>query len=128
MTVVKNESARRLPPLIAGLLYAAVVAAAATLLVSLLLTVTGLKEQSLPVYVYIIHGSAILVGGFVHAKRSGSKGWYRGGTLGLAYALIVVLVSYLGFDAKLTAATLLFVPACLVAGALGGILGINAAK
>lgn len=126
--IVKNSGGKWVAPIAAGLAYAWLVALAATVLVSLLLSLTGLKEQSLPLYVYMIHGLSVLTGGFIAAKRAGEKGWYRGGALGLAYGLIVVLISSLGFDVKLSTDTLVFLPVCLLTGALGGILGINARR
>lgn len=113
-------------PLFAGLVWSLSVLVLSTLLLSLLLAATGLKEQSLPVYVYFIHGISVVVGGFVAAKRSGRKGWYRGGMLGLVYGLSVCLISWLGFDAAWSLDTLVFLLICFAAGALGGMFGINA--
>lgn len=113
-------------PLFAGLVWSLSVLVLSTLLLSLLLSATGLKEQSLPVYVYFIHGISVFVGGFVAAKRSGQKGWYRGGMLGFLYGLSVSLISWLGFDASWSLDTLMFLLICFATGALGGMLGINA--
>lgn len=118
----------RFAPLFAGLVYAASVACVATILLSLLLAVTGLREHSLPLYVYFIHGLSVFIGGFVAAKRAGEKGWYRGGMLGAVYGIAVTLISYLGFDAKLSSQTLVFLLVCFLVGAFGGILGINAKR
>jgi len=128
MPIVKNSGGKWVSPIAAGLVYAWMVALAATVFVSLLLSWTGLKEQSLPLYVYMIHGLSVMTGGFIAAKRAGEKGWYRGGALGLVYGLIVVLISSLGFDVKLSTDTLVFLPVCLLTGAFGGILGINARR
>jgi len=126
--IVKSSNGNWLTPVFAGLVYAMLVAGTATVLLSFILAVTGLKEQSLPVYVYMIHGMAVLVGGFITARRAGEKGWYRGGLLGILYGLIVTLVSYLGFDASLTLKSLLFLAVCFVTGAFGGIMGINSGR
>jgi len=124
--IVKPAGGKWLAPIFSGLLYAAVVACISTVLLSLLLAMTGLKEQSLPVYVYFVHGVSVFVGGFITAKRSGAKGWYRGGLLGVVYGILVSLISYLGFDAKLTKDTLMFLLICFATGAFGGMLGVNA--
>ena len=73
MPIVKNSGGKWVSPIAAGLAYAWLVALAATVLVSLLLSLTGLKEQSLPLYVYMIHGLSVLTGGFIAAKRAGKK-------------------------------------------------------
>jgi len=115
-------------PLLAGLAWSFAVLATATLIVSLLLSVTGLKEEALPVYVHFIHGVSVFVGGFAAARRSANKGWYRGGMLGLCYGLAVSLTAWLGFDAVWSLETLAFLVICFAAGALGGMLGINARR
>lgn len=126
--VAKNGGGHWLSPLFAGLVYAALVAFTATIIISMLLALTGLKEQSLPLYVYMIHGIALFTGGFISAKRAGVKGWYRGGILGIFYGLLVNLISFLGFGEKLSMNTLVFFIFCFVIGAFGGMLGINARR
>ncbi len=125
MPVSKNSSDSWLSPVIAGLTYAMLVAGTATILCSLLLAVTSLREQSMPVYVYVIHALSVFIGGFITARRSGEKGWMRGGYLGLLYGLIVFLVSYLGFHVEPALRTLMFLISCFIIGAFGGMLGVN---
>ena len=126
--MTKDQGDSWFSPVFAGLIYAMLVAGTSTIILSLLLAATGLKEQSMPTYVYLIHGLAVFVGGFIAARRSGEKGLYRGGLLGIIYCLIVVLISYLGFDVRMSLQTLIFVCICFLTGALGGILGINVRK
>ncbi|MEX2414609.1 MAG: TIGR04086 family membrane protein [Paenibacillaceae bacterium] len=126
--IVKAEGNSILAPLFAGLVYAMIVAITATIFISLLLALTGLREQSLPLYVYMIHGIAVFTGGFICAKRAGLKGWYRGGLLGLFYSLLVTVIAYLGFSSRIDLDTLVFLVICSVIGAFGGILGINAKR
>ena len=125
---VKSSESNWLSPLFAGLMYAMLVAFTMTVLISLLLAMTGLKEQSLPLYVYMIHGLAVFTGGFINAKRTGLKGWYRGAILGVFYGVIVTFISFLGFDEKLSLDTLVFLVICFIIGAFGGMLGINARR
>lgn len=126
--IVKPEGNGTLSPLFAGLVYAMIVAVTATIVISLLLALTGLREQSLPLYVYMIHGIAVFAGGFICAKRAGIKGWYRGGVLGIIYGLIVTLIAYLGFSSGVNLDSLVFLIVCVIIGAFGGILGINAKR
>ena len=126
--IVKASGGNWLSQVTAGLVYAMIIACISTILLSLLLAISGLKEQSLPAYIYFIHGLSVFIGGFVTAKRAGEKGWYRGGLLGVVYGIIVALISYLGFDASLSTQTLYFLAICFIAGAFGGMLGINARR
>lgn len=126
MAPIAKTGGNSVAPLISGLVWSLAVMLLSTMLLSLLLAVTGLKEESLPVYVYFIHGVSVFVGGFVAAKRSGHKGWYRGGLLGTVYGSVVSLISWLGFDQSWSLSTLMFLAICFATGALGGMLGINA--
>lgn len=115
-------------PMLAGLLYAFIFMLLCTFVLSLLLWLSNFKEQSLTSAAYIIHGIALLIGGFTAAKRSGSKGWYYGGMVGLLYGIIVILVGFLGFDTSFSVQTLFLLGLCLISAALGGMLGVNARK
>lgn len=115
-------------PVLSGLAWSFALLLLSTLILSLLLAATGLTEDSLPVYVYFIHGISVFVGGFIAARRSGHKGWYHGGLLGVVYGLIVSLISWLGFDASWSPDTVMFFVICFATGALGGMFGINAGR
>lgn len=111
--------------LLNGLLYSFITLIILVLIISLLLAGTNLKEQSLPLLIYFIHGISLLVGGFVVGKRKSSKGWYHGGFLGLIYWVIVILVGFLGLDASFSMSTLMMALICFLSGAFGGIAGVN---
>lgn len=96
-----------------------------TFIVSLLLLMTSMQEQSLAVLIYFIHGIALLIGGFVTGRRIDEKGWYYGGLLGIVYCVIIVLIGLLGFQSSLNLTTLMMFVLTFSAGALGGILGVN---
>lgn len=49
---------------------------------SLLLWGSGLKEQDLTTYTYIVHGIAAAFGGLTAGRRATSKGWYQGSLTG----------------------------------------------
>jgi len=115
-------------PLFSGLLYAMIFMMLGTFVTSLLMLTTSLHESSLFSYTMSIHGVAMFVGGLVSGKRSGRKGWYHGGMLGLVYTLIVWIVGFLSYDAGLSAQTLYLLIISFIAGCLGGMIGINLKK
>lgn len=125
MDPIAKSGGSSVVPLLAGLVWSFAVLLLSTLVLSLLLAATGLREDALPVYVHFVHGISVFVGGFVAARRSGSKGWYRGGLLGVCYGLSVALVSWLGFDAGWSADTLMFLAISFATGAISGMLGVN---
>jgi putative membrane protein (TIGR04086 family) len=115
-------------PLFSGLMAALVFMLLGTLMTSILMLATNLQESSLYSYTMSIHGVAMLIGGMVAGKRSGTKGWYHGGLLGAVYAFIVWTIGFLAYDAGITEQTLYLAVLSFISGALGGMLGINLKK
>lgn len=115
-------------PILSGLIFSLAVMLVGVLVVSLLLTVTGLGEDALPMFVYIIHGAALLIGGFVTGRKRGTKGWYHGGMLGILYWLLIMIVGFLSINATFGMDVLMTAGICFVTGAIGGILGVNTSK
>lgn len=124
----KISQARISSPLLSGIVYSFGVMIIITFLVSFLLLLSGMKEQSLPLYSYFIHGIALFVGGFASGKRAGNRGWFHGGILGLFYCVIILLIAFLGFDSAFSLQTLLFIGLSFVFGAFGGAIGVNLSK
>ncbi|WP_233531670.1 TIGR04086 family membrane protein [Paenibacillus alkalitolerans] len=112
-------------PILTGLLYSLVSMALATVIVSLVLKFSGMKEGSMTTYVYVIHSAALFIGGLVTGKRSGKRGWYNGGMMGVLYSVVVVLIGFLSYDAALTMYTLVLFALSFFMGAFGGMIGVN---
>lgn len=115
-------------PFLSGLVYSFMWLTGGAIALSIMLAFLGMKEQSLETYVYPAHGLAVALGGFVTGKRSGARGWYNGGMMGLAYGIIIALVSFLGFDAGFDLTLLWVLLIAFGAGAVGGIFGVNSRK
>ncbi len=115
-------------PLLAGVLFALIWLGVGALLLSLFLHFSSMKENSLPTYAYMVHAAAALAGGFTAGKRSESKGWYNGTLLGFIYGAIIIIVSFLASNAPLSWHSLLVLGASLLAGAFGGMIGVNVKK
>jgi putative membrane protein (TIGR04086 family) len=124
----KSKTVRPSSPLMSGLLCSLVLMLAGTLLTSLFLYGTNMKEASLPSFAYGIHGLSLLFGGIAAGKRSESKGWYQGGLLGLLYCVFILIIAFLAYDQGFNSQTLTLLLVTLGAGALGGIIGVNLRK
>lgn len=126
MNPVRVSGIRIASPLVAGLVWSFIWLGIGTLVLSVLLYSSSMPESKLLSWVFGVHGAASLAGGFTSAKRSGKRGWYIGAFTGLLYAVAVALIGFLsqdiGFDARLG---LLGLVAAL-AGAFGGMFGVNA--
>jgi len=112
-------------PVLRGLMVSLVCMAAATIVASLLIKFTGMKEGSVTTSVYIIHSVSLFIGGLATGLRSGRKGWYYGGMMGILYSTVVILVGFLSYDAAFTTYTLILLGLSFAAGALGGMIGVN---
>jgi putative membrane protein (TIGR04086 family) len=112
-------------PLLTGLLYSLVSMAVATVIVSLFLKFTGMKEGSMMTSVYVIHSVSLFIGGLVSGQKAGKRGWYYGGIMGILYSIVIVLIGFLSYDAALTIYTLVLFVLSFVTGAFGGMIGVN---
>ncbi|MBW7456050.1 TIGR04086 family membrane protein, partial [Paenibacillus sepulcri] len=74
------------------------------------------------------HGCAALAGGFVSGRRSGRRGWYSGGMLGLFYAVLVLFISFMASNTGVSGRTLIMLLETLLCGMVGGMVGVNAKR
>ncbi|CDN42433.1 MULTISPECIES: TIGR04086 family membrane protein [Paenibacillus] len=129
MNPIKNVQKVRIgSPMLGGLAYSGLWLALGALLLSLMLYAGNLSEDSLPAWALGIHGTASLCGGFTSGKRSGAKGWYHGGLLGLVYGLLVLVIGFLAADAGMSSKTGILFLIVALAGAFGGMIGVNLRK
>ena len=112
-------------PVLAGLLYGGLWLAMGAILMSTLLYAGNLDEESMPAWSLGIHGVSSLCGGFTSGKRSGRRGWYYGGLLGIVYGLLVLMISFLAADAGVTGRTGILFLIVILAGACGGMAGVK---
>jgi putative membrane protein (TIGR04086 family) len=124
-STAKNIQLRSFHCISSGLLYSFISMIVLTIIVSFFLLLTDLKENSLTVYIFFIHGISLLIGGYVTGKRIGKKGWYYGGIMGVIYSIIILLIGFLGFDSSTHLTSLLLIMLSFTTGALGGIIGVN---
>lgn len=114
--------------MLGGALTACIWLAVGALLLSLILKLSSMQETLLPMYAMTVHGCASFAGGFSSGRRSGRKGWYFGGSLGLLYALIIILIGFLSVNAGFSSHTWNLLAIVVPAGAIGGMIGVNLRK
>lgn len=75
---------------------------------------------------YVVHCIAVLFGAFGASRAAAERGWYYGGVTGFIYAIIMVSLSLLVYNAFSFDATGLFrVLLMTLIGAFGGIIGVG---
>ena len=99
------------------------------LVLAIFLTYTEFPETMIPAVTVVGTLISIMFAGSSVARRARTKGWLNGAIAGLTYMVILYLISSLtvaGF--AIDQYVILMFIAGMVAGALGGIVGINIRK
>ena len=93
---------------------------------SLLLTYTAIKENTTPTITIAISVISILIGSTIAVSKTKKNGIINGATVALIYVLFIYLLSsIITKDFKLNMQSIIMVIACIIAGGIGGIVGIN---
>jgi len=95
-------------------------------LFAVIIKVADMKESIIPPVVQVVRTLCIAFGGLLAARSSRKMGWLKGGITGVLYILFAFIISSLfgesNFMGSLILSDLLLGS---VAGAVGGIIGVN---
>lgn len=93
---------------------------------SLLLTTTELSERMIPAVVLVTMIISVIIAGFLMTRNTGSKGMLKGAGCGLCYVVILYFIAALASqDFAVNTYVLIMLGVGVIAGAFGGILGVN---
>ena len=93
---------------------------------SMLLTYTNINEKTMKVTIIIITAISILIGSFVSSSNIKKNGLTNGALVGLIYILAIYLLSgIISQNFTLSIYSVIMIIASIVAGAVGGIIGVN---
>ncbi|MCX7709185.1 MAG: TIGR04086 family membrane protein [Clostridia bacterium] len=93
---------------------------------SLLLTYTDFPEKFIPAAVIVTTVISILTAGSTATKNVRNRGWLNGSIVGLIYMAVLYLISSITFrDFGITRYVITMLVIGILAGAIGGIIGIN---
>ncbi|MGG3573757.1 TIGR04086 family membrane protein [Bacillus gobiensis] len=96
-----------------------------SLILSLLLTFTSLREPSMNWIVTALSFITIFIGGIVSAGKAKERGWLIGAITAISYTLILLLFQYLGFGKGISLEQGYYHAGFLLTCMLGGIFGVN---
>lgn len=85
----------------------------------------ALNEEVISRILLVINYVAIFVGGIYSARSSYRKGWLIGGFVGLLYMLIILILGLRWVEISFSLDLILRIVSGFIAGAIGGIIGIN---
>ncbi|WML47410.1 TIGR04086 family membrane protein [Neobacillus sp. PS3-34] len=108
-----------------GLIFIFVFAVASSLIFSLILRFTSVREISLQYIVTAVSFIGLFGGGFLSGGKGKQKGWLVGGLTGLMYSVIVFLFQYLGYDRLFSGEQIVYHVCYILIAMMGGILGVN---
>jgi putative membrane protein (TIGR04086 family) len=114
-----------LRPVISGLVAIVSILFLASLILTLILHFTSVKEASVEWFLLPITLLTLFIGGGIAGYRSGSRGWYFGGLTGLSFLVFAWLISFLGFNSVFTYTNLMLYFSYLLLAIVGGVVGVN---
>ncbi len=93
---------------------------------SCLLTYTSIQENVIPTVTIIITAISILIGSTVSMSNVRKNGIINGAFIGFIYILLIYLLSsIIEGDFSLNIHSIFMIIASILAGAIGGIIGVN---
>ena len=99
------------------------------LIYSALLTYTSLNEKTMPIFIIAITAISILAGSLISSLNIRKNGLTNGALVGLIYIFVIYLLSsIIGQNFSLNIYSIIMMIASVMAGAIGGIIGVNRKK
>lgn len=93
---------------------------------SVILSLSDVKESVIMPTVIFVSSFSILIGGFIITKKLDEKGIIYGSILGISYMFILYFISsILNFNFSLNLNSFIMVAIGVFGGAIGGVLGVN---
>lgn len=124
----ENESLK-ITLLLKGLLVSVIITVLAFILLSLILANTNFPQKLITPAVVVTTIISVLTAGSVSTRGIRNKGWLNGSIVGLIYMSILYLISSLVYNNFTIDKYVITMTAIgILAGAIGGILGINTGK
>jgi putative membrane protein (TIGR04086 family) len=108
-----------------GLIFIFLFAIVSSLIFSLILKFTSVKETQLQYIITAFSFIALFGGGFLSGGKRKEKGWLIGAVTGIIFSLIVLLSQFLGYDRLFNAEQVIYHICYILIAMMGGILGVN---
>ena len=121
-----GESGNNIKKIIKGSLISLGITLVALLIFASLLTYTGVSESNIPTVTIIITIISILIGSSLCMKTVERNGIVNGAIIGLIYIIAIYLLSsFAEGEFTLNTYSIIMIIGSVIAGALGGIIGVN---
>lgn len=112
--------------IVKGSIVAIIITIIGLLIFSILLANTNINENTMMPVVTILSAISILIGSFISVSKIRKKGILNGALVGLIYMIsIYIISSCINGNFVLTLNSFILIISAIVAGMLGGIIGVN---
>lgn len=115
--------------IIKGSVFSVIISLALLLLLAVVFTYTNIPEKNIPIAIIIISAVSIFTGSIVSTKKIKNHGLVNGSFVGSIYILVMYFISscIIG-DYSLNLKSIIMFITSVIAGMLGGIVGVNINK
>lgn len=121
-----SESGNNIKRIIKGSIFSIAITIIGILIYSLILSYTSVTENTMSTVIIIITAISILIGGTISTTNIKKNGILNGMFVGFTYIIIIYLLSsIITGDFSLNANSVIMIIASIIAGAVGGIIGVN---
>jgi putative membrane protein (TIGR04086 family) len=123
---VDNVSEKNFVKIIKGSIIAVLITILLLVISSLVLTYTNISERMMTPIIIVITAISILIGSFISSIKIRKQGIVNGGMVGAIYIVTIYLLSSIvekdfGFNIY----SIIMIASGILAGCLGGIIGVN---
>lgn len=122
----KEEMKQNFIRIIKGSVIAIILTLILLFIFAIVLTYTNIQETVIPPVIIVITAISILVGSSISTLKIKKMGLINGALVGLIYILtIYILSSITGTGFTLQIQTIIMIVSSIIAGMIGGIIGVN---
>ncbi|MFC7393215.1 TIGR04086 family membrane protein [Scopulibacillus cellulosilyticus] len=108
-----------------GIVTALFIILVVTFVLATLLRLTSMTESSVGLLPMITSFVALFIAGITAGTKLKEKGLFIGGTTGILYSLLILLIQFLGYNSGISSGQYLLYAGNIVIAAFGGAIGVN---
>lgn len=122
----ENIKCNNIFKILKGIILSVLITLLGLLILAIVITYTNVSENVIPMAITIITAISILIGSFFSTINIQKNGLLNGFAVGFAYiATIYIISSITSTGFTLTSTSFIMIISAILAGMLGGIIGVN---
>ena len=126
MNLADNQEKNNIKIIAKGSLVSIIITIVALMIFAIILSSTGVPETAIPTVIIIITAVSILIGSSLSMTKIKKNVIVNGALIGLIYIIFIYLLSSIvERDFSMSLYSIIMIVGSILAGAIGGIIGIN---